>query len=62
MHSMHLLVIGLGSSFRLPVSSFPHLSQYLVTKLRTTPLNEEIAVHELWQQKVKHIMKELNSR
>ena len=64
---MHLLVMGLGSRFRLPVSSFPRLIQCLVTKLwpkknyGKTALNEEIAVHE-WQQQVKHVMKELISQ
>ena len=56
---MHFLVMSLGSSFPRPI-------QCLVTKLRRknygkTALNEEIHVHE-WQQKVKHVMKELNTR
>ena len=56
---MHFLVMSLGSSFPRPI-------QCLVTKLRRknygkTVLNEEIPVHK-WQQKVKHVMKELNSR
>ena len=64
---MHLLIMGLGSRFRLPVSSFPlRFNAWLLSFRqknynRKTALNEEIAVYE-WQQKVKRVMKELNSR
>ena len=52
--------------FRLLVSSFTHPIRYLVIKLQRknygkTVLNEEIAVHK-WQQKVNHVMMELNSQ
>ena len=63
---MHLLVMGLGSSFLTPSISF--LVQFNAWSLSfgeknygNTALNKEIAANE-WQQKVKHAMKELNSR
>ena len=64
---MHLQVMGLGSSFQtsaIQCSSSDSMSGCKASdknyRLKTA-LNEEIAVHE-WQQKVKHVMKELNSQ
>ena len=59
---MHFLVMGLGSSCQTSGIQFSSSDLMLWTKkYRKTALNEEIDVHE-WQQKVKHVMKELNSR
>ena len=60
---MHLLVIGMGSSFdfQFPLSDLEPGYYALEKNYGKTVLNEEVPVHE-WQQKVKHVMKELNSR
>ena len=63
---MHLLVMGLGSSlqtFGIQCSSTDSMPGYQASNknYRKTVWIEEIAVHK-WQQKVKHAMKEFNSR
>ena len=63
---MHLLVMGLGSSFQTYSIPFSSSDLCLVTSfgektMEKTALNKEMPVHE-WQQKVKHVMKESNSR
>ena len=56
---MHLLVMGLGSSFRdfsIQFSLSDLQPGYYASKKNygKTVLNEEVPVHE-WQQKVKHV-------
>ena len=60
--------MGLGSTFQTSIIQFSlsdSMPGYWASNQRNPtlngPLNKEIAAHE-WQQKVKHVMMELNSR